>query len=53
MNQILAETKPNGGTSLRDAVNRVAADVAAHRTDVAQLRSRMEQFERNRVEREG
>ncbi len=43
--RVLAETQPNGGSSLRDVVHRTAADVA-------QMRQRMEQFERQRQERD-
>ena len=60
---IQAETKPNGGASLRDAVARIETEMAAHRQttspaiaglreDVAALRRRMELFETERVERD-
>ena len=60
---IQAETKPNGGASLRDAVARIETEMATHRQttspaiaglreDVAALRRRMELFETERVERD-
>lgn len=50
--EVRAETKPNGGTSLRDVVHRTADDVARVKTDVGELRRRVEQFERQRQERD-
>jgi hypothetical protein len=60
---IQAETRPNGGASLRDAVVRIETEMTAHRQatgpaiaglreDVAALRRRMELFETERVERD-
>ena len=51
--EVRAETKPNGGSSLRDVVHRTANDVADVKTDVGELRRRVEQFERERERREG
>jgi hypothetical protein len=50
---VLAETKPNGGSSLRDVVHRTAADVADIKYDQIMMRQRMELFEHNREERGG
>ena len=61
--KIRAQVFPNGGTSLRDAVDQVAADLTAHREatspairqlsdDVANMRGQMELFERKRTGRE-
>ena len=41
---IVAETKPNGGTSLRDVVHQTANDVVKLRTEVGKLKSRVEQL---------
>lgn len=60
---ILAETRPNGGGSLRDAVNAVRQDVAEHReavgpqitaltTGMGELRERTELFEQQREDRD-
>lgn len=49
---VRAETKPNGGTSLRDVVHRAADDAAKVKADVGELRRRVEQFERQRQERD-
>jgi hypothetical protein len=62
--RITVQVFPNGGTSLRDAVDTLAADHAAHRlatspqisqlsVDVADMRKRMELFETERLDREG
>lgn len=51
--EVRAETKPNGGSSLRDVVHRTANDVSDVKTDVGELRRRIEQFERERERREG
>jgi hypothetical protein len=37
--KVVAETTPNGGKSLRDAVNRTAADVADIRIEQARVRA--------------
>ena len=42
--QVVAETKPNGGTSLRDVVHQTAADVMKLRTDVTTLKRRVEKI---------
>ena len=39
----LAELKPNGGSSLKDAVNRIANDVTELRVSVARLEGRFDQ----------
>lgn len=52
LQQVLQETKPNHGASLRDDVRQVRADVGEVRTDVGELRRRMELFEAART-REG
>lgn len=46
--EVRAETKPNGGSSLRDVVHRTANDVADIKADQAAMRQRMEQIERQR-----
>lgn len=40
--EIKAETRPNGGTSLRDVVHRTAADVADIKHEQARLRTQVE-----------
>jgi hypothetical protein len=50
--EIRAETKPNGGNSLRDVVHRTAADVADIKDDQAAMRARVELFEQQREERD-
>ncbi|HEV2376227.1 MAG TPA: hypothetical protein VGS19_29165 [Streptosporangiaceae bacterium] len=50
--EVRAETKPNGGHSLRDVVHRTASDVAAVRTQMTRLAGRVEQIEREREKRE-
>jgi hypothetical protein len=50
--EVQAETKPNGGHSLRDVVHRTANDVADIKADQAAMRQRMELFERQRENRE-
>jgi hypothetical protein len=60
---VRAQVFPNAGTSLRDAVDKVAADLKAHReatspairqltADVADMRGQMELFETQRAARE-
>lgn len=60
---ISAQVFPNGGSSLRDAVDHVATDLKAHRevtspairqlsSDVADMRGRIELFETQRSGRE-
>lgn len=39
----LAELKPNGGSSLKDSVNRIAADVTEMRVSLARLEGRFDQ----------
>ena len=51
--RVLAETRPDHGHSLRDVVHRAAGDVADVKTDVGELRRRVELFEREREQREG
>jgi hypothetical protein len=51
--RVAAETQPNGGQSLRDVLQRTAADVADLKTAQAQTHARMELFERQRANREG
>ena len=36
---VLAETRPNGGSSLRDVVHQTAADVADVKKDVADVKT--------------
>lgn len=50
--EVRAETKPNGGHSLRDVVHRTANDVADIKTDQAAMRARIEQFEQQRQRRD-
>lgn len=49
---VQAETKPNGGSSLRDVVHRTANDVADIKTEQSAMRARIEQFERQRQRRD-
>jgi hypothetical protein len=49
---VRAETRPNGGHSLRDVVHRTAADVQDVKADVAALKGRVELFEAQREVRE-
>ena len=51
--QVLAETQPNGGTSLRDVVHRTARDVAGIRTTQKAIQQRLEQIEQRRQEGHG
>jgi hypothetical protein len=39
---VVAETKPNGGASLRDVVHQTANDVLKLRSDVSKLKNRVE-----------
>jgi hypothetical protein len=41
---IVAETKPNGGTSMRDVVHQTGNEVMKLRSDVGQLKNRVEQL---------
>ena len=50
--RVLAETMPNGGSSLRDVVHRTAGDVNAVKADLTAMRGRMELFEKQRHNRE-
>lgn len=59
INDIRDETKPDDGFSMRDAVERIEADLASHRestailrVDVAALRERLEVFENARAIRD-
>jgi hypothetical protein len=66
LGEVRAETKPNGGTSMRDVLHRAAENVASLKEDVsdmkadqammrqeqALMRQRMEQLERQRQERD-
>ena len=63
VNRVRNQVIPNGGSSLRDAVDRVAVDLKEHReattpairqltADVTELRRRMEQFEAERKDRD-
>lgn len=45
LGHVLAETQPNHGTSLRDAVNRVESEVTQARTDQAEYNRRLERVE--------
>ena len=51
--EIKAETRPNGGSSMRDVVARTAADVSDIKHAQALIRDRMEQLEIKRAAREG
>lgn len=46
---VVAETTPNSGKSLRDAVGRIEADVRILTTDQGEMRRRMELFEARRA----
>ena len=50
--EVKAETRPNGGASLRDAVHRIEQDVAAVKGDVGPLAGRVELFEHEREDRD-
>ena len=50
--EIKAETKPNGGNSLRDWVHRTAEDVAQIKAEQAAVRVRLEVFDAGRAGRE-
>lgn len=50
--KVVAETTPNSGKSLRDAVGRIESDVTLIKTDQGELRRRMELFEHQRSSRE-
>lgn len=39
----LAELKPNGGSSMRDSINRIANDVTEMRVSIARLEGRFDQ----------
>jgi hypothetical protein len=43
--EIKAETRPNGGNSLRDVVHRTAQDVAQIKDEQAGVRTRLEMFD--------
>ena len=51
--EIKAETRPNGGSSMRDVVARTAEDVSDIKHAQALIRDRMEQLEIKRAAREG
>ena len=42
VSEIKAETRPNGGTSMRDVVHRIASDVADVKDEQARLRTQIE-----------
>lgn len=46
--EIKAETRPNGGNSLRDVVHRTAEDVAEIKHEQAGVRTRLELFDTDR-----
>lgn len=46
--RVVAETTPNSGKSLRDAVGRIESDVRNLTTDQGEMRRRMELFEARR-----
>jgi hypothetical protein len=48
---IKAETRPNGGNSLRDVVHRTARDVAEIRHEQAAVRTRLDLFELGHISR--
>lgn len=50
--KVLAETRPNGGSSLRDVVQRTAKDVSDIKAVQGLMRQRVEQLERQRQERD-
>ena len=53
IDDIKAETRPNGGNSLRDLVHRTAQDVADIKAEQAGVRTRLELFDvARRAERE-
>ena len=49
IDRVVAETTPNSGKSLRDAVGRIESDVTLIKTDQTELRRRMELFEARRA----
>ena len=49
---IKAETRPNGGNSLRDVVHRTAEDVAEIKAEQAAVRVRLDLFDAKRTGRE-
>ena len=51
--QVLAETRPNHGHSMRDVMHAVRNDVSEIKADQAAMRGRIEQFEAERGKREG
>lgn len=53
VNTVVAETKPNGGDSLRDVVHRTSRDVTAIKDAQKAMGKRMEQLEDQRRERAG
>ncbi len=48
LSKVAAETKPNGGTSLHDVMARIGRSVEEIRAEQAQMRARMELFEKRR-----
>jgi hypothetical protein len=50
--EIKAETKPDGGNSLRDVVHRTARDVAQIKDEQAGVRARLEVLQAERTRRE-
>ena len=49
--EVRAETRPNGGNSLRDFVHRTAEDMADVKASLASLTGRVELFEHQREDR--
>jgi uncharacterized membrane protein YeiH len=52
INQVVAETTPNGGGSMRDVMSRTAANVTEIRDEQVKMRAWMTQMETERVIRE-
>lgn len=52
LSQLVAETQPNGGSSLHDLMARTEQAVAEIRTEQAKMRARMEQLETQRHDRD-
>ena len=50
--EVRAETRPNGGNSLRDFVHRTAEDMAEVKASLASLTGRVELFEHQREDRD-
>ena len=50
--EVRAETRPDGGPSMRDVVHQTSRDVADVKADVAKLAGRVELFEHQRKDRD-